>query len=288
MKANVLGSFAAAAALALALVTPANAITISVTPTLAPNVFGSPSWAGWQANAVSGELSGGIATGTAGTPTYFQPQSIVTLKETIVTGFPSWLGQADPGTVFGSGFANEYGNRMHFALRIDGQGTAFSISQMVFNAVSSDPGQLLNFGFPGGSYDYSSGYVGVLAGADGQLWTADDVYITSGPNTQLVDGLVGRGSGNSLDAYCTSCTIAQQQAAIDAATAQITSPFTFTGTYSLDLGPNDLVSGSGTFDVSASPLPAALPLFGSVIGAGGLVSWGRRRRKKHAAPKLAA
>ena len=30
------------------------------------------------------------------------------------------------------------------------------------------------------------------------------------------------------------------------------------------------------------PLPAALPLFGSVIGAGGLMAWGRRRRKKKA------
>lgn len=280
-KTHLLWSFAAAVALALAVGTSANAVTISVTPTLAPNVYGSPSWRTWQSNAIDGELGGGVAFGTSGTPTYFQPQSNVTLQETIVTGFPSWLGQADPGTVFGPAFANELGNRMHFALRIDGQGTQFSISQMSFTMASSDPGHLLNDSYSGG-YGYSSGYVGVLKGADHVLWTTDDQYITSGSSTQLVDGLVGRGSGNSLDAYCTSCTTAQQQAAIDAATAQITSPFTFTGTYSLDLGASSVVSGSGTFDVSATPLPAALPLFGSVFGGGGLLVWGRRRRKKKA------
>lgn len=288
MQMKFLGSVAVAAVLALAFVTRAEAITISVTPALAPNYFGSPSWGGWEANAVTGELSGGVPTGTPGTPTYFQPQSMVTLKETIVTGFPSWLGQADPGTVFGSGFANELGNRMTFALQIDGQGTQFSISQLGLNAVSSDPGHLLNFGFAAGGYDYGSGYVGVDKGPDGKLWTADDIYITSGLNTQLVDGLVGRGSGNSLDAYCTSCTIAEQQAAIGAAVTQITSPFTFTATYTLDLGSDDAVSGSGTFDVFASPLPAALPLFGSVIGGCGLVAWGRRHKKKRASTRCAA
>ena len=280
-KVHLLGSFAAAAAFALAAGTSANAVTISVTPTLAPNVFGSPSWGAWQTNAVAGELNGGAATGTPGTPTYFQPQSNVTLQETIVTGFPSWLGQADPGTVFGPAFAGELGNRMHFALQIDGHGTQFSISQMSFTMVSSDPGHLLNYSYSGG-YGYGLGYVGVLAGADGILWTSDDQYITSGPATQLVDGLVGRGSGNSLDAYCTSCTIAQQQAAIDAAVAQITSPLTFTGTYSLDLASGNVVSGSGTFNVSTTPLPAALPLFGSVIGSSVLTAWVRRRKKKKA------
>lgn len=100
MQMKFLGSVAVAAVLALAFVTRAEAISISVTPALAPNAFGSPSWGGWEANAVTGELSGGVPTGTPGTSTYFQPQSMVTLKETIVTGFPSWLGQADPGTVF--------------------------------------------------------------------------------------------------------------------------------------------------------------------------------------------
>ena len=42
---------------------PANAgIVIDVVPCLAPNVFGSPSFPGAEANAVQGMMNGGIAT----------------------------------------------------------------------------------------------------------------------------------------------------------------------------------------------------------------------------------
>ena len=86
---------------------------------------------------------------------------------------------------------------------------------------------------------------------DHALGGGDDTFITGGLNTQLVDGLVGRGSGNSYAAYCPDCTVAEKQAAIDAAAAG--GSFQFTGTYTLGDS-----TGSGTFNVSAVPEPLDL------------------------------
>ena len=93
--------FAGALALGLSVGATAHAaIDITVTPWLAPNFFGSPSFAPAAANAVNALMNGQTTGGVAGTPSYFQAQSNITAQEAIVTGFPSWLGQADPGTVF--------------------------------------------------------------------------------------------------------------------------------------------------------------------------------------------
>ena len=256
---------------------PAFATSIDVTPWLAPNAFGSPSWNQAVQNADTA-MHDGLTTVGSG-PSQFSAQTTpVTADQVIVTGFPSWMGKVDPGTVFGPAYANELGNRMHFALRIDGQGTQFSISQLSFVGNSSDSGDGLNFSFAFGSYNYSASYEGVLAGADGKLWTADDVFVTSGANTQLVDGLVGRGSGNSYDAYCSGCTLAQQQAALDAAAAGslYDGPFTFTGTYTLGSA-----TGSASFDVVApTPVPEPKYLFASglVLLAG--IRWWRNRKQR--------
>jgi hypothetical protein len=107
---------------------------------------------------------------------------------------------------------------------------------------------------------------------DNVLWTSDDVFITGGANTQLVDGLVGRGTGNSFAAYCSGCTVAQQQQAIDDA-AGYWSPNggTFTGTYTLGSA-----TGSGTFTITAVPEPATWAL---MIGGFGLIGAAARRRR---------
>lgn len=237
----------------------AQAIEILVTPTLAPNAFGSPSFADWQTNAVNALYAGQTSGGTAGTPTYYQAQSNVTSAEAVVTGFASWRGQLDPGTTVGPAFANESGNRMTFGVSILGDGQQFSISQLSFDAVSNDPGDVLGFGFGAGEYDYGSAYVGVLFGADGKLGGGDDTFITSGPNTQMVDALFARGSGNSLPAYCSGVCDAADQAAALAAAAHVPGLSQFTGTYSLS-GQYGDVSGSGTFNISGVPEPAAWTL----------------------------
>jgi hypothetical protein len=265
------------AALLLGMISSASAVTIDVTPWVAPNVFGSPSYAAAEANAIYALYHNLNSHGAAG-PTQFNAQSNVTSSEVIVTGFNSWRGVASPGAPFQS----ELGNRMLFGLVIDGQGSQFSISQLSFAATSSDPGNLLAFGFNAGQYNYGAGYQGILKGQDGILFTGDDQFITSGLNTQLVDGLVGRGSGSSFAAYCQlpNCTSpAQWQGQIDEAAAYPGSSFSFTGVYSLG-GDN---FGEGTFNISAVPEPSTWAMM--ILGFAGIGFLAHRRARK---VKLAA
>ena len=192
----------------------------------------------------------------------------MTAAEAIVTGFNSWMGIANPA----SPYQSELGNRMLFGVLINGQGTPFSISQLSFSATSTD-GNGLAFGFGAGSYNYSLDYQGILFGADGLLGGGDYSFVTSGPNTQLVDGLVGRGSGNSYAAYCSPCTAAEQQAAIDAAAAAVA--FQFTGTYLLGE-----TTGSGTFNVSAVPESSTWAMM--ILGFAGVGCLIYRRRNQAA------
>ncbi len=274
---------------------PSQAVpVITVTPWLAPNAFGSPSFASAQANAVNGMITGnnggGVATGSG--PQAFTPQTTtVNSAEVVVTGFNSWHGVTNPGAAFGAAYANELGNRMTFALFINGGGTQFSISQLGFSASSSDAGNLLGFSFVTGSYSYSAGYVGILFGADGQLGGGDDQYITNGPATQLVDALAGRGSGNSLAAYCPDapavCDDAAQAAAIaDAAAAFGPGTTTFTGTYTLSsVTGGELARASGSFAIATPdtvPEPTSI-----VLALTGLALLGAARRPREAAAAAA-
>ena len=258
----------------------ADTISIEVVPALAPNAYGSPSFAGWQANAVYALENGLSSWGTPGTPEYYQAGSNYTTGQVIVTGFPSWMGVVGPGSVFGAGYAAELGNRMTFGLVVLGNGTQFSISELSFAATSTDPANALAFGYSGG-YDYSAGYVGLDYGPDGIKGTADDVWITSGPSTQLVNELYGRGSGNSQDAYCPAapdpCTLAAQQAALDTAAA-LNGPYQFTATYQISNDGSVLGSGSATFDIQEAPEPGTL----LSLGAGLALLVAARRRKRQA------
>ncbi len=128
----------------------AGPITIDVRPALAPNGFGSPSYAAWLANAYEALSTGAASAGTPGTPSYYEQRDQFDGRENMVTSFNSWLGQADPAPAFGAAFASELGNRILFGLFINGNGSQFSISQLSFTAVSTDPGNVLGFGFGAG------------------------------------------------------------------------------------------------------------------------------------------
>jgi hypothetical protein len=266
--------------LALGYVTAANAVAINVTPWLAPNAYGSPSYNAAVANEIAGLLAGQTTYGAAG-PTQFNAQTTtVTSAQVVVTGFNSWMGVAGPT----GAYANELGNRMHFGVLIDGQGTQFSISQLSFNMHSTDPGNGLDYTYGAGAFNYNPGYWGILRGSDGILFTGDDTYITGGDNTQLVDGLVGRGPGNSYAAYCPAvgpCGTAEQQAAINDVAAWPGSPFQFTGTFNLGLD-----SGSGTFNI-ASPVPEPSTWAMLILGFAGVGFMAYRRKQNGSALRIA-
>jgi hypothetical protein len=268
---------AAALLLGAAVAPAAGAVDIDVYPWIAPNASsGSPSWAAAQANAIQAMHTGSLTAGTPGTPSYFQVQYDISGADILVTSFNSWLGQVDPGTVFGPAFANEYGNRGHFALRVDGQGSQFSISQMSFVMVSTDPGNGLGYSWGAGGYNYGAGFQGVLKGTDGTLWTTDDTYVTSGPNTQLVDGLVGRGSGNAWwPCYDPACTVEERQGRMTQDAGWPGYAYTFTGTYTIGEA-----TGSATFNITPVPEPET---YAMMLAGLGLLGFMARRRKQNGA-----
>lgn len=226
-----------------------DSISITVIPALAPNAFGSPNWNAWVSNATTAIENGYSSYGDPATPSFYQQaSSVISVTNDIVTGFPSWEGLADPGSVFGAAYAQELGNRLQFGIDIKGGTNLISISELSFTAESTDQSNSLGFTFSEGSYDYSSSYIGIIYGEGGS-----NTYITSGPSTQLVNEIVGRGSGNAWAVYDTSGDIVSEESNIVYTASQIsTQPFSFTGTYTI-AG----VSGSSTVIINPN-LPASV------------------------------
>lgn len=273
----------------------ADTISIIVTPSSAPNAFGSPSYAGYVSNAITGIRNGLATNGAAGPSQYTTITGPIAVANNIVTGFPSWNGVAEPGAPN----ASELGNRVLFGVDIIGSSATalFSIDRLGFSAFSSDLGNSLGFSFAAGSYTYSNDYVGVLYGADGIRNTSDDIFITSGPANQFVNEIVGRGSGNAWAAY-DSDTGATRQEKINNAADGVWSqagftPISFQGKYTLGgtipgITNTVPITGTGTvlfdraFDPEGAPTPTPLP---SAAMAGGVLlgSMGMTRRRKRVA-----
>jgi len=291
-------------------------ITISVIPTLAPDIFNSPSYfgvPGWENNSVTALMGGtfeGMNSPTSATPpltqfgdptmpTNYQAQSTVVAEQAIVTdaNFPAWMGQANPT----GNFANETGDRMTFGLIINGNGTKFSISQLGYYSCSNDtanlqgacsaanPTGLLGDANGPGTYDYGSGYVGVVFGTGGAPNTYYDV---SGVNSnQLVDAIYARGSGNSPQVDCTVdvmtgfCDTAsdggltlQQLLDNEADYTNDIGLTSFAGDYYLVNGDGTpIANGSASFSITETPEPSTLLLLFSAVPA---VAAFRRRRQR--------
>ena len=252
----------------------AGSITITVIPALAPNGWaGASAFSAWQDNANYAIEHGLSAYGDPSLPSYYHAGGNYSAAQVIVTCFPSWLGQVDPGVVVGAAYSNEYGNRMHFGFDIKANGgPQFSISMLSMVMASSDPLSDLGWSLGAGHFDYGPGYVGIIYGKNG----GSNTYITSpGDNTQLVDEIISRGPGNSDEAGCDGdwpghypcTTFSQQQAAILHAALESGPPYDFTATFTLDGA-----TGSGTFHIGV-PEPAYALLLGIGLGAISLIAW---------------
>jgi uncharacterized protein YfaP (DUF2135 family) len=91
---------------------------IDVYRSLAPNKYGSPSWAGWLDNAVAGALAGGTAQGSD--YERFEPfTGAQDYSSVMVSGFHSWKGLETANS--------ELGTAIHFVWRL-------------YNGVQSNPG----------------------------------------------------------------------------------------------------------------------------------------------------
>jgi hypothetical protein len=262
-KLLIFGAFASVAA-----ANAQQAPTIVVTPTIAPNAFGSPNWDPWIGNSYQAQYNGSSSFGTVGTPAYYLANNLVTDRaQVIVTGYNSWMGDANPTGAFSA----ELGNRMHFGLHIFGNGNKFAINDVKFDSSSTGDGDGLGFGFGFGSYNYSNAYVGIDY-VDGVRGNGDDILITGGANTQLVDELIGRGSGNSYDSYVTDPGATNQDKLWGVAYDPAKQWDTYTGVYTLR-GFGDDITGSGSFQAVPEPTTMA------ALGFGALAMLRKRRKK---------
>jgi len=276
----------------------AAAPTIVVTPWTAPNVYGSASFDPAADNQFTALRTGASSAGTPGTPTYYQAiTGPVSYGNIIATNFNSWKGVANPGAPYGS----ELGNRVHYGLFINGNGSQFSISQLSFAFDGNGASNYFDFnfgtGYQYGAYDYDGGgnyggYVGILKGLDGIVGTADDVFVTSGADSQLVDALIGRGSGMADAVYCGAVPDtsgpcgAGNQGYIDNEIAFIQADgFTqLKGTYSLlnaNGAPTSTGSATVVFAAAGVPEPATWAMM--IMGFGFIGASLRRRRSDEVA-----
>jgi len=245
-------------------------VTIQVVPSSAPNVFGSPSWATYNANALNSlENNLGNIGDRATDPTaYEMAPAIVDAGEYMVSSFNSWRGTVSPA----SPFAAELGNRMHFGLHAVGDGaTQFALEDVSFEITSSDGPNSLGFAGDFVGLDYSSTRFGVDWGPDRAKGGGDDIVYNSGNGTTPVDEIVYVGVGNAFwpggGDPNPGNPIGGAQAAMDSSLAYVAAnaPFTITGSYTI-LG--DSSSGS----VTTIPAPA------SALALLGLGAMARRRR----------
>ena len=180
-------------------------VTTTVTPTLGPNILGSPSTSAFSSNYLDFLINGTPGPDFNTDPTGFiaNPGTSQT-QDIIATSFESWRGQA-PGP-----FAGERGNRIYFGLSVvsdescpDCEFTLAGITGTIGwtnpdgspSDIFVDPITPFNLS----SLTYSDVRVGIDYGPDNVAGTADDIVYDSGEaGTLPVDALHYIGATNAL------------------------------------------------------------------------------------------
>lgn len=164
-------------------------------PSLGPSGYG-PGWLGYRSNAITGLRSamnsvGNPALDPSGYEKLVADLSPDDILMTYSAGMKSWRGDLSPAGTF----SGEYGNTLYFGLAVKGQ---VKLADVQCRVLSTDSPPTFSSTSSFASSSYSTSRVGVKSGADGQLGTSDDVVVTSGAGTQLVDAIYLVGVGVNL------------------------------------------------------------------------------------------
>ena len=244
---------------------------ITIVPSLGPDGGYSPSFAIYRDNAINALQNNRNAIGDPTTsPEAYAINTAINPGDIVVTGgeFNSWRGTADPT----GAFASETGNRIHFGLKIIGNGARFSLSNLDFALVPGVPGTNLDFSTSFTAADsYSLSRVGIDYGMDGLPGGGDDVVIDSGSADQLIDEFYYAGVGSGIPVYSADPGITNQEK-INTVVANLpVTPFTLKATYTLfdgrdvdEIGLNLLASGGASVAVVPEAGTALLITLGCV------------------------
>ena len=264
---------------------PPSSVSISVFATMAPNGDGSPSYVSWATNGIYALENGLISYGPAG-PTQFNITSApLPLTDNVVTGFPSWMGQANPSAPYDQ----EYGTRASFAVVFNGNGSLITVDDIGAFGTTND-NNALGFDFPensilSGDWSYSYRRIGIVY--NNNVDTSGGVTtVTSGDG--LVNEILYVGAGDSFPAYLgddpNPGATDQDIINYDLSAAGpwgLIGPYNFTGTFTYG-DPN--VNGIYTDSASATFVFTSAPDGGSTLlllglGLAGLGVLGLRRNR---------
>jgi|GEM_PF-3134056 len=227
-------------------------VTMKIHPTIGPSLSGSDNWQGFVDNSLKCLVNGKASiSDRKSDPAAFETVSEAHLGQLVVTNFHSWEGFDNPA----SPFAGERGSRLHFAVRILGNGTKFRLADLSCDIDSDDSGNALDFSASLTNSSYDKHRVGIDYGPDGKRDTDDDiVYDKNEPADKLIDELVYVGVGIAIE-----CTNKSEGASysdkLDKALAAIgTDDIQIVGSYTLKSPDGaDLASASKTVKVESRP-----------------------------------
>jgi hypothetical protein len=254
--------------LVIMVVMVAGATTIDVTPSLGPNPWGSPSFAAYTDNALTGLYTGTSGIGSG--PSYYGIDYYFTFEDATVTNYASWNGVADPAPPYDAEMGNSYFVGTHI---LADEGATFHPADVRVWQFSSIIYSLGDWWHWGPFYLSASD----VAGMRGYL---DGVEVTPLALDSVIDELVYVGIAGAFDAS-TAKGFGSGQAGLDDAIAQYRAAFgehMVTTCYALGGTVNGTTSNGGITVCSEEP-PVPEPATFVLGGAGllGLLLLRRRR-----------
>jgi hypothetical protein len=250
-------------------------VTITTEATMAPNGYGSPSYDTWAANGIYAMENGLTSYGAAGPAQFNVTTSPLPVSANFVTGFPSWMGQADPAAPYN----NELGTRASFVAVINGNGSLINMNNFGITMTSSDAGNALGVSWPNnsispGDWTYDAGDIGLIFNNHINI-AGGFTVVNSGDPGQMVNEIISIGAGNAYDGYLGDDPApgATDQDIINYDLASVPNGYDFTGTFTYGDA-----SGSATFDFTAVPEPTTAGCF--LLGLGALACFQRFTQKR--------